>query len=371
LPKRREDGSIFLAVASYRDENCVRTLEGAYEKSGDPTKLNVGLTQQNCEKDCISGVLAGPKTFEKVDPDEDCYAVFCAGKWGDACDDGRVRVLKINETESLGPYFARFLGSKLWDGEEYYMQIDSHMTFADNWDVKSIEMLREAPSEKPALTTYPPPETSKFRGIGTRICDPFFANSDIEKHIIRLSSSAPYDKVKKKPRFAPFVAAGYFVVHSGFLAEVPFDPMLPWIFMGEEISMSARLWTAGYDLFSPNADVIGHMYVRRHKPKFWETFQRVFPRAIGGHNALQLMVLDRVKHTLGYPESARHMIKEQSLLYKVEHYGMGKQRKLEDYLGKVAGLDMVAKQNQNPLKWCHKGVPPPLEEFDHLRSLYE
>lgn len=134
--RRREDGSIFLAVASYRDENCMRTLEGAYEKSGDPTKLNVGLTQQNCEKDCISGVLAGPKAFEKVDPDEDCYAVFCAGKWGDACDDGRVRVLKVNETESLGPYFARFLGSKLWDGEEYYMQIDSHMTFADNWDVK-------------------------------------------------------------------------------------------------------------------------------------------------------------------------------------------------------------------------------------------
>jgi hypothetical protein len=33
------------------------------------------------------------------------------------------------------------------------------------------------------------------------------------------------------PGFAPFTAAGYFVAHSDFLREVPFDPFLPWIFM--------------------------------------------------------------------------------------------------------------------------------------------
>ena len=69
------------------------------------------------------------------------------------------------------------------------------------------------------------------------------------------------------PAFAPFTAAGYFVAHSDFLHEVPFDPFLPWIFMGEEIIMSTRLWTSGYDIFSPTRSVVGHMYVRRHKPK--------------------------------------------------------------------------------------------------------
>ena len=37
--------------------------------------------------------------------------------------------------------------------------------------------------------------------------------------------------------------------------------------MGEEISMSARLWTAGYDIFSPTVNVLNHYYVRRHYPK--------------------------------------------------------------------------------------------------------
>ena len=56
-----------------------------------------------------------------------------------------------------------------------------------------------------------------------------------------------------------------------FATVVPFDPFLPWIFMGEEIIMSTRLWTSGYDIFSPSQSVVGHMYGRQHQPKFWET----------------------------------------------------------------------------------------------------
>lgn len=78
------------------------------------------------------------------------------------------------------------------------------------------------------------------------------------------------------PRFAPVVGAGYVVAHSSFLEKVPFDPFLPWIFMGEEIILSARLWTAGYDLFSPAQAVLGHIYNRQHTPKFWESVHRAF-----------------------------------------------------------------------------------------------
>lgn len=39
---------------------------------------------------------------------------------------------------------------------------------------------------------------------------------------------------------APFVAAGFYFIEGKFLHEVPFDPFLPWIFMGEEILLSSR-----------------------------------------------------------------------------------------------------------------------------------
>ena len=108
------------------------------------------------------------------------------------------------------------------------------------------------------------------------MCDSEFAAAQIEWQIIRLGSSMTFDSsIPKTPRYAPFVAAGFFFAEGSFLKDVPFDPFLPWIFMGEEISMSARLWTAGYDIFSPTTNVLNHYYVRRHYPKFWESVNRL------------------------------------------------------------------------------------------------
>ena len=39
----------------------------------------------------------------------------------------------------------------------------------------------------------------------------------------------------KVPAYAPFVAAGFFFGSAQLLYDVPFDPLLPWIFMGEEV----------------------------------------------------------------------------------------------------------------------------------------
>jgi hypothetical protein len=248
------------------------------------------------------------------------------------------------------------------------MQIDAHMTFAKNWDAISIQGLKNAPSKKPVLSHYPPGHLQDLEQLvdkpGSRLCGPIFAPSDLESQIVRLEGNAMYDHKKlDTPRFAPFTAAGYFVAHSSFLKEVPFDPFLPWIFMGEEIIMSTRLWTHGYDIFSPSQSVVGHIYVRRHKPKFWESVHRTF--TMGVHNPLQMMILDRIKYQLGYPESARDVIPLKSLLTAVEQYTMGKARPLEQYM-KIVGLNTTTKEITYT-GWCETGKPPPgFEEYNHL-----
>lgn len=236
MPPKRDDESLFLSVASYRDELCPDTLKDAFQKAKNPSKLFVGLVQQNCgegEK-CRSGVLEGGKV-EDVGPDPDCFALFCASSIGAKyCDNGQIRVLKMKETESLGPYMARYFASKLWMGEQFYMQIDSHMTFLQDWDALSIEMLNNAPSKKPVISHYPPPHTAdlvkKSHVAAPRLCGPVFATSDLEAQIIRLEGSYNYDSAKLDiPRFAPFVAAGYLIAHSDVLRDVPWDPFLPYM----------------------------------------------------------------------------------------------------------------------------------------------
>mmetsp|Transcript_29817 Transcript_29817/g.62153 ORF Transcript_29817/g.62153 Transcript_29817/m.62153 type:complete len:598 (-) Transcript_29817:82-1875(-) len=371
MPVRRTgENSIFLSVVTYRDEFCPETLKEAFDKAKDPDNLFVGLVQQNCQEEkCRSGVLEGGK-IEDVGPDPDCYAEFCESPEGRVyCENGNIRLLRLKESESLGPYMARYFASKLWLGEEYYMQIDSHMTFLQDWDALSIQMLKKAPSEKPVISHYPPPHTAdlvaKTKVAAPRLCGPTFATSDLESQIIRLEGSYNYDTVKlDTPRFAPFVAAGYLVAPSTILSEVPFDPFLPYIFMGEEILLSARLWTSGYDIFSPTHSLLGHHYVRNHQPKFWESIHRTF--TFGVHNPLQMLVLNRVKTQLDYPESAKDMMKPKSLFTAVEQYSMGTSRSLEEYL-KIVGLDMVTKE-VSYTEWCETGVPPP--GFEKYTNLY-
>lgn len=114
MPPRREDGSVFLSLATYRDENCFNTVYNAYKKAKSPEKLFIGLVQQNCHKNCKSGVLAN-LTMVQVPPDDDCYQQFCDTDLGKPiCAKKQIRVLNIDEPESLGPYAARYFASKLY-----------------------------------------------------------------------------------------------------------------------------------------------------------------------------------------------------------------------------------------------------------------
>ena len=112
-PPRREDGSRFLSLSTYSDENCFNTVQQAYEKAQNPDKLFIGLVQQNCHDDCRSGILEGGKT-ESVEPDQNCYQAYCETPEGaDKCANGQIRLIDIDEPESLGPYAARFFASKV------------------------------------------------------------------------------------------------------------------------------------------------------------------------------------------------------------------------------------------------------------------
>lgn len=123
MPQRRRDGSIFLSLVTYRDENCLHTLQEAYNKAKDAHQLFVGLVQQNCHHDCVTGIMDDGKSHP-ADPDPNCYQLFCASDIGKPhCEANRVRILDVDEPESLGPYMARYFASKLWDGEEWYMQV--------------------------------------------------------------------------------------------------------------------------------------------------------------------------------------------------------------------------------------------------------
>ena len=113
FPQPRSDNSIFVSLGTYRDPFCPMTIKSLFANAKHPERLFVGLFQQNCfGPKCRTGVLVGGKV-EDAGPDPDCYVEFCKSQEGiasDACNNGHIRLFNVNESESLGPYMARYLG---------------------------------------------------------------------------------------------------------------------------------------------------------------------------------------------------------------------------------------------------------------------
>jgi hypothetical protein len=195
FPQARQDGSIFVSLGTYRDPFCPMTIKSLYDNARYPDRLFVGMFQQNCfGPRCRTGVLKGG-IVEDAGPDPDCYVEFCASEEGirsNACKNGNVHLFNVNESESLGPYMARYLGAKFYRGEQYYLQIDSHSEFIKDWDYHLIKMVNDAPAEKPVISTYPPDSTMKWRGTtGYRMCDSEFARAQIGKLLICINLLSP------------------------------------------------------------------------------------------------------------------------------------------------------------------------------------
>ena len=154
---------IFVSVASYRDKACNDTIKGLFDNADNPKNVYVGICQQNNE-----------------DEDQDCKTGYE--------DNPNVKIIIIPHYEAKGPTYARWLCSTLADGEEYFLQIDSHTKFVKGWDTKCINMikdLKEMGVEKPVISHYPreyndlEKMSDKDKTVVPRICRSFFNNIDM------------------------------------------------------------------------------------------------------------------------------------------------------------------------------------------------
>ena len=57
--------------------------------------------------------------------------------------------------------------------------------------------------------------------------------------------------------------AGFSFSRSHATKRVPYDPHTAYLFHGEEFSRGARLWTHGYDFYSPSENFVLHHYGRK------------------------------------------------------------------------------------------------------------
>ena len=96
---------------------------------------------------------------------------------------------------AVGPVFARHIGHRLYRGEYYSMQSDSHVTFTKGWDVDIIEQMEATGDEMAVLSTYLTDIVGSIdpqTGLSLRKTRPIMCNTEYEggaqgKHLRHLS----------------------------------------------------------------------------------------------------------------------------------------------------------------------------------------
>ena len=239
---------IFIQIASYRDPELVKTIEDCIANAKKPKNLVFGIARQ----------------FHPDDKFDDL------SKWK---DDKRFRVLDIPYLESEGACWARHLIQQLYQGEEYTLQIDSHMRFEKDWDdtlIKMVKQLQKKGHKKPLLTGY----VSSFNpenDPAERVREPWqmaFDRFIPEGAVFFLPETIPNWEQLTEPIPSRFYSAHFCFTVGEFSKEVQHDP--EYYFHGEEISIAARAYTHGYDLFHPHKVVIWHEYTRKGRTKQWD-----------------------------------------------------------------------------------------------------
>jgi len=250
--------TIFVSLASYRDPECKNTLIDLFTKAKYPERVFVGICQQNApgDDDCMDAVL---EPFAE-----------------------NIRVVRLSHFEAQGPMYARsIIEQSLYNGEMFYLQIDSHMLFTQDWDEVCIQQLALCPSDRPILTTYPndfdrvtrrhvilpnglkkpigsvPPTFIRFREFHERLG---FVEQEKENFFVE----------PKYPQPSLFWAAGFSFTLGELIDDVPYDPNCPFLFVGEEMGMSMRYFTHGWDFFAPGVNIVYHLMKRTYRNTFWE-----------------------------------------------------------------------------------------------------
>jgi len=240
--------TIFVQIASYRDPELENTVRDMISNADRPEKLRFGIARQYKEED----------GFDKLE---------------EFRNDNRFRILDIPHEESNGACWARHLIQQLYKNETYTLQIDSHMRFEKGWDTTLIDMidqLQEDGHEKPLLTGY----VSSFdpdNDPAGRARDPWrmaFDRFIPEGAVFFLPETIPGWSELTKPVPARFYSAHFCFTLGQFSKEVQHDP--EYYFHGEEISIAARAYTHGYDLFHPHKVVVYHEYTRKGRTKQWD-----------------------------------------------------------------------------------------------------
>lgn len=326
--------NIFISIAAYRDSEIIPTLISCFKNADRPERVWPVIAWQYRDNESLkdffdSGLLQSCRL-----PKE------------------QVTVISIPAQLARGACWARALIQECYNPSfhDYFLQIDSHSRFAYGWDTKVINHYQKMSEkvDKLVLTGYPAgyspdqPESSWGKdNLKIRICGMSYYGLPYTYPEVMSSS------IKQYPLGEParFLGAGFIFSQSDFVNDVPYDPEL--FFFGEELNISYRAFTKGYNLYHPRAIFVWHYYTRKDSPHIWNdstTWSKI--------DQASLHKMQTLLHLIPFEE-------DKYFDFHDSRYSLGNIRSFEEY-ERYMGIDFGLRGVQ---RYTIQGLPPPTPRF--------
>lgn len=248
--------TIFVSIPSYRDPDCPKTLYYLFEQSQCPERVFAGVFAQNAPED--DNVLLA---YRKL-----VYTL------GGKDFSSHIRVKYMDHTLARGPMYARaVIEQELFDNERYFFGIDSHSRFCYQWDRVALNNLSACPSEKAVLTMYPAEYGTKWNiNVSNPNKGSYLRFKSFDNRGLPVIEGPQFSKKPSKPVPNLLWGACCSFSRSDMVKEVPTDPFCHYVFISEEYSRAARLYTHGWDLYAPKDMFVFQKWSRDYRPTFWD-----------------------------------------------------------------------------------------------------
>lgn len=235
--------TILLHLPAYRDPELIPTIKDALDKAKYPKRIHFGICRQYHPEDKFDDLSEYKK-------------------------DKRFKIYECLYTEAKGlPWARAIINEKLLTDEDYVCQLDSHHRFAQDWDETLIEMHNglEKKGFKPIIAGYSP-MYDPFNDPAGRSMEPwqsqfacFYPHGTI---FIRPALLHGYQEMTEPPR-SRFLCGHFDFARSQWARDIKHDPDI--YFSGEEINLTVRSFTHGYDFFHPHKIVVWHSTMREER----------------------------------------------------------------------------------------------------------
>ena len=235
--------TILVHLPAYRDPELIPTIKDALLNAKYPKRIHFGICRQYHPEDGFDDL----SEFK---------------------NDKRFKIYECLYNEAQGlPWARSIINEKLLTDEDYICQLDSHHRFAKDWDETLIDMHSglEARGYKPILAAYLPLYTP-FNDPGGRTMEPwqqqfvcFYPHGTI---FIRPGLLTGWQDMTEPP-MSRFLSGHFCFARSEWAKEIKHDPDI--YFSGEELNLTVRSYTHGYDLFHPHRLVVWHSTMREER----------------------------------------------------------------------------------------------------------